>query len=354
MSDYQGHGDAVSPGRKGGLYAELEGRSSGRHGGEVVKFENVQRVAMIGAGTMGAGMAMCYAQAGYQVTMYSQTSAGLDRAWARIRNSQAVFVQEGLISAEEAEAARERIVTTTRLEESLEGAEFVLESVPEHLPLKQKLFQQMEGLCPADAILASNTSGLSITAIASVCQHPERVGGQHWTNPAEIVPLVEVIRGEKTSDSTMDLLFRIAERLGKVPVVIQKDIPGFASNRLQYALLREALYLVEAGVLSPEDVDRTLRGGVGFRYPWLGPLQTVDLGGLDVFHTISGYLFKELSTMQTPPAFFDRLAADGKHGLKSGEGFYLYEADARDEILRRRDLYFVRQLKLLRELDDRI
>lgn len=315
-----------------------------------MKFEDIQRVAMIGAGTMGAGMAMCYAQAGYQVAMYSQSSAGLERAWARIRNSQAVFVQEGLISTDEAGAARERIAATTRLEESLEGAQFVLESVPEDLPLKQKLFQRMEDFCPADTILASNTSGLSITAIASVCRHPERVGGQHWTNPAEIVPLVEVIRGAKTLDNTVDLIFRVAERLGKVPVVIQKDIPGFASNRLQYALLREALYLVEEGILSPEDVDRVLRGGVGFRYPWLGPLQTVDLGGLDVFHTISGYLFKELSTMQEPPAFFDRLAAEGKHGLKSGEGFYKYQAGARDEILRRRDLYFIRQLKLLREL----
>lgn len=315
-----------------------------------MQFEDVQRMAMIGSGTMGAGMAMCYAQAGYSVALYSRTSQSLERALGRIENSQALFVQEGLISNQEAEAAEARIRPTTSQEEALEGVQYVLESVPEDLELKQKLFQEMEAQCPADTILATNTSGLSITAIASVCRHPGRVVGQHWANPPEIVPLVEVIRGEQTSDRTMDLVYQITKKLGKEPVRVQKDIPGFASNRLQYAVLREALYLVEAGVLSPEDVDRTLKNGVGFRYPWLGPLETVDLGGLDVFHTIAQYLFKELSTMQTSPEFFDRLAAEGKFGIKAGEGFYRYEPDARDEILRKRDLYFIRQLKLLGEI----
>jgi 3-hydroxybutyryl-CoA dehydrogenase len=318
----------------------------------MMRFEDVQRVAMIGAGTMGAGMAICFAQAGYQVALYSRSQESLERALARIKSSQAVFVQEGLVSATEAEAAQGRIDTTTSLEEALDAVQFVLESVPEDLELKQKLFQEMEILCPADAILATNTSGLSITAIASVCQHQERVVGQHWANPPEIVPLVEVIRGEQTSNGTMDLVYDITRKLGKEPVRVRKDIPGFASNRLQYAVLREALYLVEAGVLSPEDVDRTLKSGVGFRYPWLGPLETVDLGGLDVFHTITQYLFRELSTMQTSPAFFDQLAAAGKYGIKAGEGFYKYEDGARDEILRKRDLYFVRQLKLLREIQE--
>lgn len=317
-----------------------------------MRFEDVQRVAMIGAGTMGAGMAICFAQAGYEVALYSRSQASLERALDRIKSSQAVFVQEGLVSATEAEAAQGRIDTTTSLEEALDAVQFVLESVPEDLELKQKLFREMEFLCPADTILATNTSGLSITAIASVCQHQERVVGQHWANPPEIVPLVEVIRGEQTSSGTMDLVYDITKKLGKEPVRVRKDIPGFASNRLQYAVLREALYLVETGVLSPEDVDRTLKNGVGFRYPWLGPLETVDLGGLDVFHTISQYLFKELSTMQTSPAFFDQLAAAGKYGIKAGEGFYKYEAGARDEILRKRDLYFVRQLKLLREIQE--
>ena len=163
------------------------------------------------------------------------------------------------------------------------GVQYVLEAVPERLPLKQQLFVQFEGCCPEDAILATNTSGLRITDIAAVCQHPERVGGMHWANPAEIVPLVEVIRGERTSDNTVDVIYRVTEKLGKMPVVVNKDIPGFVSNRLQYAVFREALHLVEADVVSAQDVDRTLKCGVGFRYPWLGPLETADLGRVGCF-----------------------------------------------------------------------
>jgi 3-hydroxybutyryl-CoA dehydrogenase len=315
-----------------------------------MRFEDIHRVAMIGAGTMGAGMGMCYAQAGYEVVLYDVKDEQLTWALARIGNSQAVFVKEGLISAAEAEAARARISTTIELAVALDGVQFVLEAAPEKLDLKQRLFREMEALCPADTILATNTSGLSITAIVSVCEHPERVGGQHWANPAEIVPLVEVIRGEKTSDETFEIIYRVTERLGKVPVRVQKDVPGFASNRLQFAVLREALHLVAEGIVSAEDVDRTLKNGVGFRYPWLGPLETADLGGLDTFHNVAQYLLPALSTMQTTPAFFDRLIEDGKLGIKTGEGFYDYADADRDEILRKRDLYFSRQLKLIRKI----
>lgn len=316
----------------------------------MIQFEDVQQMAMIGAGTMGAGIGMCFAQAGYRVNLYSMTAERLDRALARIRNSQQLFIEEGMISAEEAQAARERIRTTTRLDEALDGVQYVVESVPEKLELKQNLFREMEDYCSEDTILTTNTSGLSITAIASACRRPERVGGMHWANPAEIVPLVEVIRGEQTSDHTVEVIYRITERLGKVPVRVRKDVPGFASNRLQYAVLREAFHLVEAGIVSPEDVDRTLKCGVGFRYPWLGPLETADLGGLDVFHSVAQYLFPALSTAQTPPEFLDRLIAEGKLGIKTGEGFYRYEEDRRDEILRKRDRYFIRQWKLIRQV----
>jgi 3-hydroxybutyryl-CoA dehydrogenase len=316
----------------------------------MIKFEDIRQVALIGAGTMGAGMSLCFAQAGYDVTLYDVKPEQLARALARIENSQRVFVQEGLLSTQAAEAARNRIAVSTHIKESLDGAQYVLEAVPEILDLKQKLFQQMESICPADAILATNTSGFSITAIASVCQRPERVGGMHWANPAEIVPLVEVIRGDKTSDHTIDVIYRVAARLDKVPVVVNKDIPGFASNRLQFAVLREALHLVENGIVSPQDVDRTLKCGVGFRYPWLGPLETADLGGLDVFHSVAQYLFEDLSTMSATPRSFDQLVEDGNLGLKTGRGFYDYQGASREEILRQRDRYFIRQLKLIREI----
>lgn len=317
----------------------------------MIRFEDVHRAAMIGAGTMGAGMGLCFAQAGYEVILYDVNEEQLDRARERIANSQAVFVEEGLVSAEDARAARNRIDGTIDLAQALDGVQYVLEAAPEKLALKQELFRKMEALCPSDTILATNTSGLSITEIASACRHPERVGGMHWANPAEIVPLVEVIRGAQTSDQTVDVIYRVTKRLGKVPVRVNKDVPGFASNRLQFAVLREALYLVQQGIVSAEDVDRTLKNGVGFRYPWLGPLETADLGGLDVFHSVAQYLLPNLSTMESTPDFFDELVAEGDLGIKTGKGFYDYEDVSRDEVLRKRDLYFVRQLKLIREIE---
>ena len=315
-----------------------------------MKFEDVRNVAMIGSGTMGAGMSWCFAQAGYNVKLYDVSPQQLERACGRIQAIQKLFAQEGLVSAKAAQAARERIATTTQLEASLEDVQYVLEAVPERLELKQQLFSQFELHCPEDAILATNTSGLRITDIASVCRYPERVGGMHWANPPEIVPLVEVIRGERTSDATVDTIYHVTEKLGKMPVVVNKDIPGFVSNRLQYAVLREALHLVETGVVSAQDVDRTLKCGVGFRYPWLGPLETADLGGLDVFHGICQYLFKELSHMTTSPEFFDQIVQEGRLGIKTGQGFYDYRGVSREEVLRKRDLYFIRQLKLIREV----
>jgi 3-hydroxybutyryl-CoA dehydrogenase len=315
-----------------------------------MKFKDVSNVAMIGSGTMGAGMSWCFAQSGYNVKLHDVSPQQLERACARLEAIQKLFVEEGLISAGAARTARKRITAVTRLEESLDGVQYVLEAVPERLSIKQELFVQFERCTPDDAILATNTSGLHITDIAAVCRHPERVGGMHWANPAEIVPLVEVVRGERTSDNTVDVIYRVTEKLGKVPVVVNKDIPGFVSNRLQYAVFREALHLVETGVVSAEDVDRTLKCGVGFRYPWLGPLETADLGGLDVFHGISQYLFKELSNMTTSPAFFDEVVREGNLGIKTGRGFYDYQGISRDEVLRKRDLYFIRQLKLIHEI----
>ena len=300
---------------------------------------------------MGAGIGLSFAQAGYEVILCDTHSEQLNKALARIENSQKVLTQEAVISEQEATAGRKRLAFTTSLKESLNGVQFVLEAVPEILDIKHELFVEMESLCAEDTILASNTSGLSITDIASVCKHPERIGGMHWVNPPELVPLVEVIRGRSTADDTVRLIWELGEKLGKVPVLIKKDVPGFALNRLQFAVFREALHLLESGVLSLEDVDRTMSYGLGFRYPWLGPLKTADLGGLDVFHNISSYLFKELSSMQSPPEFFNKMIADGKLGIKNGQGFYNFEDGSTEEALYKRDLYFVRQWKLIQNLE---
>jgi len=315
-----------------------------------MRLEDLKTAALIGAGTMGAGMSMCFAQAGFRVTLQDVSEEQLDKALDRIAKSQDVLIQESVLSVEEAVQARERIITTSNLEQALNGAQFVLEAVPEVLDLKLKVFGQIEGLCSDEVILATNTSGLSVTSIASACQYPERVVGFHWVNPPELVPLVEVIRGKQTSIETAQFTSDLARKLGKMPIMIQKELPGFAMNRLQFAVLREALHLVEEGVISPEDVDKAMSYGLGFRYPWLGPIKTADLGGLDVFYSIASYLFKDLSSMKEPPESFRRIIDEGKLGIKTGRGFYDYENESTEEILRKRDLYFIRQWKLIQEV----
>ena len=305
-----------------------------------MRVDDISRVAMIGAGTMGAGMSLCFAHAGCEVVLYDVKQPQLDLAIQRIRDSHAVLVKEGIFTGDQAAAAQACISTTTDFSAALQNVQFVLEAAPERLELKQTLFRQMDAMCAPPVILATNTSGLSVSKIAEVCRFPERVGGMHWVNPPELVPLVEVIKGEKTSEETLQLIFGVAEKLGKVPVVIRKDVPGFGLNRLQFAVLREALHLVESGVLSAHDVDRVMKCGLGFRYSWLGPLETADLGGLDVFHSVASYLFNELSDAKKPSSWFSGVIEQGKLGIKSGHGFYDYEEGSREQILHKRDGLF--------------
>lgn len=311
--------------------------------------EEIRQAAVIGAGTMGAGMGLCLALAGREVRLYDIAPAQLDSGLQRIDKALKLFVAEGLTSEEQAGEARNRITTTTQLAEALAGVQFVLEAVPEVLDLKQELFPQIESLVDEETILASNTSGLSITAIASVCRRPERVCGMHWFNPPEIVPLVEVTRGEKTTAQTAELVYKLTEKMGKAPVMVKKEAAGFIGNRMQLALIREALNILAEGVASPEDVDRAVKCSIGFRWSWQGPLETLDLAGLDVGRQVARYLFKDLSNMTEPPEFFERLVDSGRLGVKSGHGFYDYEPDAAEEVVRRRDLYLVRQWRLIQE-----
>lgn len=315
-----------------------------------MKLDEIKKAAVIGAGTMGSGMGLCFAQAGYDVILYDISNEDLKRALKRIDNSQEVLIREGIIEPSQAERAKDRISITTDLDKALDDTQFVLEAVPEILDLKKQLFKDLERLSGSETILASNTSGLSITEIASVCDKPERIAGFHWVNPPELVPLVEVIRGEKTSDETIDLIYDLSLTLGKMPVRINKEAPGIGLNRLQFAVLREAFHMVAEGIVSAEDLDRIMKYGLGFRYPWIGPMETADLGGLDVFYNISTYLFNELSDAKTPPESFKNLVDQGHLGIKTGRGFYEYAPDARDEILRKRDLYFIRQWKLINEV----
>jgi 3-hydroxybutyryl-CoA dehydrogenase len=279
------------------------------------------RVAVIGAGLMGSGIAQVAAQAGYDVVMRDTTSEALDRAMAAIVASQSRFVTKGTITAADAEAARARIVTTTELDE-IAGAGIVVEAVFEQLEVKHEVFRAIDDIVGADAILATNTTAIPITQIAAATRRPERVVGTHFFSPVPVMTLCELVRGDQTSDETLATARAFAESLGKTCVVVERDIPGFVTSRLLVAFVNEAVALVAAGVATPADVDLACKLGFGHT---MGPLATVDLTGLDVILHASETIYRETGDEKfAPPPLLRQMVAEGRLGRKSGRGFFDY------------------------------
>ena len=307
-----------------------------------------QPVAVIGAGTMGAVIAGEFARAGCTVRLVDYTEDLAAEGLAAARRAYDVLVAAGHLGADEADEAHRRITPLTRIEPACSSVALVVEAVSEDLALKQRVFSQLDACSPEDAVLASNTSGLSITRLAEATDRPHRVAGMHFWNPPHIVPLVEVTRGEHTSAETAEHLLGVCRELGKRPILVRHDIPGFVGNRIQYAALREALHLLAQGVASAEDIDTAMTAGPGLRYGLLGPLRTADLGGLDVFLAICRYLFQDLSAAQDAPDLLADLVKNGHLGAKSGSGFYDYATDDLRDRLAQRDRVLLGFLDVLK------
>ena len=299
------------------------------------------QVVVLGAGTMGAGIAQCLADHGRDVTLTDVDNRALQRALERISTSRLRLENAGLQTADASLEGDQRLHASTRLAESVAAADLVIEAVPENIELKCEVFAELDRLAPPHTALVSNTSGLSITTLGQATARPEQVAGFHWWNPAELVPLVEVTSGAQTDPQLIEQLLELAAELGKQPIHVRRDVPGFVGNRLQFAVFREALHLVEQGVVSPEDLDRAMTGGPGFRWGFLGPLQAADFGGLDVFHSIASYLWQDLSDSSTPPAALNDRLETGQLGTKSGRGFYEYSAESLAELTDRRDRFLL-------------
>jgi 3-hydroxybutyryl-CoA dehydrogenase len=281
----------------------------------------LQRLAVVGAGTMGHGIAQVAAQAGLHVVLVDVDAAALDRAMAQIRANLDGGVERGKVTAGERDEALQRIRTATELSGVVTDADLVVEAVPERLDLKQSVFQQLDAAAPAAAVLATNTSSLSITTLQRATARPARVVGLHFFNPVHIMKLVEVVRGQETAEAVVEAGAAFARRLGKEPIIVN-DVPGFASSRLGIALGLEAIRMVEQGVAAPEAIDRAME--LGYRHP-MGPLRLTDLVGLDVRLAIAEYLHRELgSETFRPPELLRRMVAEGKLGKKSGQGFYTW------------------------------
>ena len=236
-------------------------------------------LAVLGAGLMGHSIALTSAWAGIEVTLQGIDEADIERAGKGIREKLGILQEHGLINEGESEKIQSRIRTTCIVEEAVQAATFVIEAIPEQLDLKIAYFQQLDQLCGPHVLLASNTSGLSPTAIASQMRHPERMVVTHFWNPAHLIPLVEVVRGEKTDDLTVKRALDFLKRMKKRPIEVKKDILGSVGNRIQYAIFREAQYILEQGVASMEDIDAAVTYSLGRRLPITGPFMTADMGG---------------------------------------------------------------------------
>jgi len=278
----------------------------------------IRQIAIIGTGTMGRGIAYLSAVAGYETIIYDVDSAALDAARASIESTLRKGVEKGKVAEAIAGEAIERVQLANELEPAVRTADLIIEAVPEDPDLKKNLFSQADLFCGEETILATNTSSISITKLASAVERRDRFVGLHFFNPPHAMKLIEIVRGERTSDHTIEQAREVAERMGKQPIIV-RDIPGFATSRLGIAIGLEAMRMLEDGVASAEDIDRAME--LGYNHP-MGPLRLSDIVGLDVRLGIAEYLASTLGPRFEPPELLRRMVREGKLGRKSGRGFY--------------------------------
>lgn len=316
-----------------------------------MELEEIRNISVLGAGIMGHGIAQSFIMGGYTVTLYDISESVLNTAKSHIKENLERFRKFGLIGNEEVDPAFKNLSTTTDLKTAVWDSDFIIEAAPEILSLKKDLFEQVESFCKADAILATNSSSLTLKDIGERVQNKKRLIVTHWFNPPHIVPTVEVVKGEETTDEVMETVYSLLEKIKKTPVKILKDIPGFLVNRIQIAMVREILDLYEQGVACAEDIDKAVKGSIGFRLASIGPLLTIDLGGARLWFEVSNRLLPRIRSTTTPSKALQEIIDQGHDGIKSGKGFYDYSTDFTQDGLDRaisdRDDEFLNRLKNL-------
>lgn len=312
-----------------------------------MKLSEVHRISVVGAGIMGHGIAQTMATGGYDVCLNDISAEVLQGALERVRINLRIFADNGFITSEDAGRALSRISTEPDFQSAVKDADIVIEAVKEDKEVKRKLFNKMGNVCKANAVLASNSSSLLISDFASETSGQDRVVLTHWFNPPHIVPAVEIIRGKFTSDETVDLMYDLLKKVKKLPVRINKEIPGYLLNRIQFAMLREIWYLWREGIASAEDIDLAVKGSLGFRLASIGPLITSDLGGQDTFCAVARYLLPLLDDSRVPPDSYVSMVESGRLGFKTGQGFFDYSKEEWEAIVEKRDKEFLQRLKML-------
>ncbi len=281
----------------------------------------IRRAALIGLGTMGPGIAQRLARGGIDVAAHDASPAAVQRSRAMVGTIESVMDRLDIKPPAEGAGA---VHFADSLADAVKGAELVIENVPENIDTKAAFYRALDPLIGPTVIVASDTSGIPITRLQKFISNPARMVGMHWSNPPHIIPMIEVIAGEETSPETVAAIRDLIRALGLLPVVVKKDVPGFVENRVLYALLREAVDLVERGVIDAQDLDTCVSWGIGYKIAAIGPMALLDMAGLDIYNSVSGFLNADLcNRADVAPLVSDKIAAH-KLGLKSGEGMFQY------------------------------
>lgn len=290
--------------------------------------DSIQRVAVLGLGTMGHGIAQVFAQAGHEVCGFDSDASARGALHNRIRGNLDDFLAAGMVAPDAVDATLGQVTVAASEAAAVADAQLVVEAVAEDLPTKQELLKRVECVVSETTILASNSSTFPISQSAIRMRRPERALVTHWFNPPHIVPTVEIVPGPETSAATVDTMVELHRSVGKLPVRLNRELPGFLVNRVQMALIREVWDLLDQGVASPEDIDAAIRGSIGFRLAVLGPLEVCDFGGLEIWRAVYRNLIPEIRSDTALPEAIDRLVEAGHLGAKTGKGIYDYDTSS--------------------------
>ncbi|PID58086.1 3-hydroxybutyryl-CoA dehydrogenase [candidate division KSB3 bacterium] len=308
----------------------------------------IEHITVAGTGMIGSDVTLLCAMFHYPVVMLGRSEESIQRGLTRIRKNLAYLTTEGVYTREDAEHILGSIRTETAMAEAVREADFVLEGILEDIQLKHELFVELDRHCPPHTILASSTSGLSPNAIGEGITRKDKMLVAHFWNPPYLVPLVEVVTHDNASKETIDTVTAFLESLGKTPVHLKKDIAGHIGNRLQHALFREAIHLVEEGVAAPEDIDRVILSSLGPRYSMIGPMEYMDSVGLDLQVAVQSYLFETLADAKRPQKLLMENYERGDYGAKTGKGFYDWTTEKNlDEMVGRQNTRFITRLQAL-------
>jgi 3-hydroxybutyryl-CoA dehydrogenase len=321
-------------------------RQNNRHG------DKNEKIAVVGSGLMGRGIGQVFATAGFAITLIDLNQKVLDTALQQISSSLDTMKKSGLL-AEPKESILSRISTTPDLPKGVSDVSLVVEAIFENVDAKKDVFKRVDQSTKSSTIIASNTTAIPIAILASAVSHPERVVGSHFWNPPHLIPAVEVTRGEKTSVDTVEKTVSFLKRAGKKPAVVNRDVPGQIGIRILYAMIREATWLVENGIASPEDVDNIVKEALGTRLEILGPLELADLSGIDLVENVANILYKSLDSSTSPQELVKHMVSAGELGVKTGKGFYDWR-DGRNaqQTIKERDAHLIKILKEEQEASD--